>query len=88
MKSLPEPCNKIDYFSDGAPQQYKNFKNFVHLYYHQDDIDIPAEWHFFATDRGKGPCDGIRGIIKQLAARVSLQLAVDEQITTPEGLFE
>ncbi|XP_044594854.1 uncharacterized protein LOC123272219 [Cotesia glomerata] len=88
VKSLPERCNKIYYFSDGAPQQFKNFKNFVNLYYHEDDFDIPAEWHFFATAHGKGPCDGIGGILKRLAARASLQLAVDKQITTPEELFE
>ncbi|XP_074096802.1 uncharacterized protein LOC141525991 [Cotesia typhae] len=88
VKSLPDRCNKIYYFSDGAPQQFKNFKNFVNLYYHEDDFDIPAEWHFFATAHGKGPCDGIGGILKRLAARASLQLAVDKQITTPEELFE
>ncbi|XP_074096076.1 uncharacterized protein LOC141525460 [Cotesia typhae] len=88
VKSLPERCNKIYYFSDGAPQQFKNFKNFVNLYYHEDDFDIPAEWHFFATAHGKGPCGGIGGILKRLAARASLQLAVDKHITTPEELFE
>ncbi|XP_044583003.1 uncharacterized protein LOC123264021 isoform X1 [Cotesia glomerata] len=88
VKSLPERCNKIYYFSDGAPQQFKNFKNFVNLYYHEDDFDIPAEWHFFATAHGKGPCDGIGDILKRLAARASLQLAVDKQITTPIGLYE
>ncbi|XP_044575208.1 uncharacterized protein LOC123259016 [Cotesia glomerata] len=67
---------------------FKNFKNFVNLYYHEDDFDIPAEWHFFATAHGKGPCDGIGGILKRLAARASLQLAVDKQITTPIGLYE
>ncbi|XP_044594868.1 uncharacterized protein LOC123272234 [Cotesia glomerata] len=88
VKSLPERCNKIYYFSDGAPQQFKNFKNFVNLYYHEEDFDIPAEWHFFATAHGKGPCDGIGGTIKRYAARASLQLAVDKQITTPEEVFE
>ncbi|XP_044591487.1 uncharacterized protein LOC123269717 [Cotesia glomerata] len=88
VKSLPERCNKIYYFSDGAPQQFKNFKNFVNLYYHEEDFDIPAEWHFFATAHGKGPCDGIGGTIKRYAARASLQLAVDKQITMPEELFE
>nr|CCQ71355.1 hypothetical protein CcPL6.027 [Cotesia congregata] len=88
VKSLPERCNKIYYFSDGAPQQFKNFKNFVNLHYHEDDFDIPAEWHFSATAHGKGPCDGIGGIIKRHAARASLQLAVDKQITTPIEFFE
>ncbi|XP_074096104.1 uncharacterized protein LOC141525487 [Cotesia typhae] len=53
VKSLPERCNKIYYFSDGAPQQFKNFKNFVNLYYHEDDFDIPAEWHFLRLPMGK-----------------------------------
>ncbi|XP_044594836.1 uncharacterized protein LOC123272201 [Cotesia glomerata] len=88
IKDLPERCNKIYYFSDGAPQQFKNFKNFVNLYYHEEDFDIPAEWHFFATAHDKGPCDGIGGILKRFAARASLQLAVDKQITTPIGFFE
>lgn len=79
VKSLPDRCNKIYYFSDGAPQQFKNFKNFVNLYYHEDDFDIPAEWHFFATAHGKVPRDEIGGILKRLAARASLQLLVDKQ---------
>lgn len=87
VKSISETVNKIYYFSDGAPQQFKNFKNFINLYYHENDFGIPAEWHFFATAHGKGPCDGIGGTVKRLAARASLQLAVDKQITTPRELF-
>lgn len=87
VKTISESVSKIYYFSDGAPQQFKNFKNFVNLYYHNSDFGIPAEWHFFATAHGKGPCDGIGGTIKRAAARASLQLAVDQQITTPYELY-
>ena len=43
---------KIYYFSDGAPQQFKNKKNFANLYHHRSDFQIKAEWHFFATAHG------------------------------------
>ena len=49
---------------------------------------MPAEWHFFATSHGKGPCDGVGGTVKRLAARASLQRPINNQITTPRQLFE
>lgn len=55
------------YFSDGAAAQYKN-KTFVNLAFHIHDFKIKAEWHFFATSHGKGPCDGVGGTIKWQAA--------------------
>ena len=64
---------KIYYFSDGAASQYKNCKNFVNLAMHKADFGVKAEWHFFATAHGKGPCDGIGGTLKRLAKQASLQ---------------
>ena len=87
IKTKLEPT-KIFYFSDGAAAQYKNRKNFANLAYHTEDYDIPAEWHFFATSHGKGPCDGIGGTLKRLATRASLQRPVDLQIQTPIQLYE
>lgn len=52
---------KIYYFSDGAPQQFKNKSAFANLCHHKRDFEIAAEWHFFATAHGKGPCDGLAG---------------------------
>ena len=60
IKGKVEP-KKIFYFSDGAAAQYKNRKNFANLAYHEEDYGVPAEWHFFATSHGKGPCVGIGG---------------------------
>lgn len=79
---------KIYYFSDGAPQQYKNCKNFINLLHHKQDFGIDAEWHFFATAHGKGACDGISGTVKRLAGRASLQLPPESQILTPQRLFD
>ena len=47
-----------------------------------------AEWHFFATSHGKGPCDGVDGTVKQLAAKASLQRPYEMQIMTPRQLYE
>lgn len=88
IKSICSNVFKIFYVSDGAPQQYKNIKNFINLYHHKHDFDVLAEWHFYATAHGKGPCDGVGGTVKRMAARASLQLPLDQQITTPQELFD
>jgi len=45
----------------------------LNLCHHKSDFGMDAEWHFFATSHGKGPCDGLGGTIKRLAARASLR---------------
>lgn len=84
-------CEKIDnlkhiyYLSDGAASQYKNRKNVFNLRCHFEDFGVTAEWHFFATSHGKGPCDGVAGAMKRLARRESLQ---GKFITTPKQFYE
>lgn len=78
--------NHIIYFSDGASAQYKNKKNFINLANHSKDFKITAEWHFFPTSHGKGPCDGLGGTLKRLAARASLQ-KIQSPIQTPLELY-
>lgn len=75
MKFLKENFapKKLFYFTDGAPQQFKNKYNFINLMYHETDFGIPCEWHFHATAHGKGPGDGIGGTLKRLARISSLQ---------------
>ena len=51
--------HKIIYFSDGAAAQYKNQKIFPNLCHQKADFAVDAEWHFFATSHGKGPCDNL-----------------------------
>ena len=80
--------NRLIYFSDGCAGQYKNCKHFLNICYHEQDFGMCAEWNFFATSHGKGPCDGVGGTVKRLAARASLQRAYDNHITTPLQLFE
>ena len=61
-------------------------KKIVNTCFHEEDFGVSAEWHFFATSHGKGPCDGIGGTTKRLATKVSLQPGQDP-ITTHRKLF-
>ncbi|GBP38672.1 hypothetical protein EVAR_27859_1 [Eumeta japonica] len=75
------------YFSDGAPEQFKNVKRFSNIYYHNDFRSAP-EWHFHATEHGKGPCDGAGGALKRMALRASSQMTPEEQTSTLLELYE
>ena len=88
LKNHIGSLEKMYYFSDGAASHYKNKKNFMNVCHHKSDFQVAAEWHFFATSHGKGPCDGIGGSLKRLAARSSLQRPYEEQIMTPKDLFD
>ena len=76
---------KVYYFPDGASSHYKNF---VNLAFHMRDFNLEAEWHFFATSLGKGPCDSFGGTIKCEEARASLQRPLEGQIRTAFQLYE
>jgi len=78
----------VHYFSDGSPQQYKNFKNLINLCHNEVDFGVKADWSFFATSHGKSACDGIGGTVKRLATRASLQRPLDSQILMPLDLFK
>lgn len=78
---------KIYFMSDGAASQYKNRKNFSSLCKFKSKYGIDAEWHFFATSHGKGPCDAIGGTIKRMATRASLAKEREHPIKTARELF-
>jgi hypothetical protein len=83
VKAACPLLKKITYFSDGAASQYKIFKNFSNLCYHEHDFGVKAEWHFFATSHGKSACDGVGGTVKREAAKKSLQATTNGHILTP-----
>lgn len=78
---------KAIFISDGAASQYKNKKKFVSLCGFKDKYNIDAEWHFFATSHGKGPCDGIGGTLKRMATRASLAKEHEHPITNARELY-
>ena len=69
-----------------VPHNIKTVKKSLNLCNHESDFGMPAEWHFFATSHGKGPCDGIGGTVKRLATRASLQRPNEDLILT-QGNF-
>lgn len=79
--------NKIYFMSDGAASQYKNRKNFASLCKFKSKYGIEAEWHFFATSHGKGPCDAIGGTIKRMATRASLAKEREHPIKNARELY-
>lgn len=85
---LNRTLKRIKYFSDGAASQYKNRTNALNLRMHLKDFGVHAEWHFFASCHGKGPCDGLGGTIKREAARESLQKVRKEGILNAQQLYD
>ena len=88
LKATVPHISNLIYFTDGSTAQYKNYKNLSNLCHHQQDFGLTAEWKFYATSHGKGPCDGIGGTVKRLATRASLQAPIHGQILTPLQLYE
>ena len=78
----------VTYYSTQGQVKHKNCKNFLNLLVYKEDFGVPAEWHFFATSHGKEPYDGVGGTAKRLAACTSLQRPVDDQIQTPQQLYD
>ena len=80
--------NTIQYFSDGCSAQYKNYKNFLNLTYHNQDFGLTAQWNFFATSHGKSPCDGLGGSIKRKLTLESLARIKEDPIITAWHAFQ
>ena len=88
IKHTNPHINNFHYFSDGCAGQYKNYKNFINLCYHQQDFGVDALWTFFATSHGKSPCDGIGGFVKRHVAKRSLQRPMKNQILDYKAVLE
>jgi hypothetical protein len=63
--------SKLD-FSDGAAGSFKNNLNMLNLAFHKEDFGIDACWTYTATAHGKGPGDGVGGLLKSTARRHTL----------------
>lgn len=88
LKAKFTTIKKIFFFSDGSAAQYKNRRNFFNVCEMKSKYGFDAEWHFFATYHGKGPCDAVGGTIKRMATRASLQRPEKDQILNAKKLFE
>jgi len=63
-RDLPH-ITHLEYFSDGAGSQYKNYKNIANLFYHYEDFGLHAKWHYTATSHGKLNCDAMSAVVKR-----------------------
>ncbi|XP_054775254.2 uncharacterized protein LOC129283486 [Lytechinus pictus] len=68
LKELIPHLHKVHYWTDSPTSQYRNKTMFSLVSEHADIFDgIHAQWNYFESGHGKGPCDGIGGTIKRLA---------------------
>lgn len=68
IQKLQTQAQKITIISDGAPSHFKNRYQLFEL----TKSPVPIEWVFSATGHGKGPCDGIGGLLKHHATKHNL----------------
>ena len=67
LQQLPSQPEKI-IISDGAPSHFKN----RYQLYELSKSPVPMEWVYSATGHGKGPCDGVGGMLKHHATKHNL----------------
>ncbi|MES9901650.1 MAG: hypothetical protein ABW168_03080 [Sedimenticola sp.] len=73
----------IHYWTDSPSSQYRNKSAFYIVSDHDGIFGIPATWDYFEAGHGKGPCDGVGGTAKRMAAqsvtqeKVTIQSAPD-----------
>lgn len=80
MNKLVPDLEKVYFVSDGSAAQYKGYKSFCNLLYHEKDFNVKCEHHFHATAHGKSSCDAASGICKHNARQASKR---GEKIATP-----
>ena len=89
MKHLNEqhttPFQKVIFFSDGVPAQYKNKTAFADLSCTEEDFGDSAERHFFGTRHGKGHCDRELGTLKKAVKMQGTQNLLDKKIILITG---
>ena len=67
IKQYLTPVKTIVYLSDGACQHVKNKYSMINLCLHYKDFGLHAQWLFYSTSHGNGPCHGLGGYVKATA---------------------
>lgn len=68
IQPLQSQVEKIIIISDGAPSHFKNRYQLFEL----AKSPVAMEWVYSATGHGKGPCDGVGGLLKHHATQHNL----------------
>ena len=69
LRELFPDAKHIHYWTDSPTSQYRNRFIFdAILHYAERFSGFSAQWNFFESGHGKGPCDGIGGVAKRRAS--------------------
>lgn len=68
-KRLPHGIQQQIQFTDGCGAQYKSKGPFADLSFAKHDLGFLIERHYFGSRHGKGPSDGVSGVIKSAVRR-------------------
>ena len=61
--------NKVIEFTDGCAGQYKSKLPFSDISFSGEDMAVKIERHHFGCRHGKGPSDGVSGVVKSVVRR-------------------
>jgi hypothetical protein len=67
IKSIVPHVQCINYLTDSPTSQYRIKIIFNRIANHMDDFGTTATWIYTESGHGKGPCDGVGGMVKRLA---------------------
>ncbi|XP_014673342.1 PREDICTED: uncharacterized protein LOC106813660 [Priapulus caudatus] len=64
--------SKVVEFTDGCAGQYKSKIPFADISFSLKDLQVERERHFFGSQHGKGPSDGVSGVVKSAVRRAAI----------------
>ena len=67
IKSLDPDMATVHYWTDSPSSQYRNKSIFNLIANHESMFCMKAQWNYFESGHGKGPCDGLGGTCKRMA---------------------
>ena len=75
--------NQVVEFTDGCAGQYKSKLPFSDISFSVEDMGVKRERHYFGSRHGKGPSDGVSGVVKSAVCRavVSRIAVVDTAVS-------
>ena len=75
--------NQVIEFTDGCAGQYKSKLPFSDISFSVEDMGVKRERHYFGSRHGKGPSDGVSGVVKSAVRRavVARRAVVDTAVS-------
>ena len=74
---IDESVKTLHIWSDVPSSQFKNIFTAASIPWLQQKHKLRICWNFFATSHGKGPVDGIGGVVKRMATQKVIQRKVN-----------